>query len=241
MSSPTLLLLRLEGPLQSWGARARWDVRDSAPEPTKSGIIGLLGCALGYGMYDSRLESELDESLEMGVRIEHPGEPLLDYQTITGVLPRADGGWKGSPGDPATIESPRTYLQDAAFLVALAGDPELLKRCRDALVEPRWPVFLGRKSCPPVRPVLEGLTNQYSSIDDALHRHPWSCQSMERREERPATRLACTVEDARGPARRQDATRINPARMFGFRAVRTFSVEPPCAQEVTDVPDEADA
>jgi CRISPR system Cascade subunit CasD len=41
------LFLRLEGPLQSWGERARWDVRDTAPEPTKSGVIGLLACALG--------------------------------------------------------------------------------------------------------------------------------------------------------------------------------------------------
>ncbi len=241
MANPTLLLLRLEGPLQSWGTRARWDVRDSAPEPTKSGIIGLLGCALGYRMYDSRLERELDESLQMGVRVETPGEPLLDYQTISGVLPRADGGVKGTPDAPATIESPRTYLQDAAFLVVLEGAVELLKRCRDALVEPRWPVFLGRKSCPPVRPVLEGLTDHYSSIDDALQRHPWSCQSMEARDSAPAGRLSCTVEDIDGPSRRQDATRVNPARMFGFRAVRTFNVKRPPVQERNHVPDETDA
>ncbi|MGC8879968.1 MAG: CRISPR-associated protein Cas5, partial [Anaerolineae bacterium] len=28
------LFLRLEGPLQAWGERARWRVRDTAPEPT---------------------------------------------------------------------------------------------------------------------------------------------------------------------------------------------------------------
>ena len=44
MGNP-ILLLRLEAPLQSWGTRSRWDVRDTATEPTKSGIIGLLGCA----------------------------------------------------------------------------------------------------------------------------------------------------------------------------------------------------
>ena len=43
-----ILFLRLEGPLQSWGIRSRWDVRETQPEPTKSGVIGLLGCALGY-------------------------------------------------------------------------------------------------------------------------------------------------------------------------------------------------
>ena len=44
-----ILLLRLEGPLQSWGGRARWDVRDTGRIPTKSGIVGLLGCALDIG------------------------------------------------------------------------------------------------------------------------------------------------------------------------------------------------
>jgi CRISPR system Cascade subunit CasD len=40
------LFLRLEGPLQAWGERGRWSIRDSAAEPTKSGVIGLLvhGC-----------------------------------------------------------------------------------------------------------------------------------------------------------------------------------------------------
>ena len=42
------LFLRLEGPLQSWGERGRWSVRDTALEPTKSGVIGLIACALGY-------------------------------------------------------------------------------------------------------------------------------------------------------------------------------------------------
>src|SRR5205814_6367260 len=59
--------LRLEGPLQSWGSRARWDVRDTEPEPTKSGVIGLLGCALGYPLGDTRLETELDAGFRFGL------------------------------------------------------------------------------------------------------------------------------------------------------------------------------
>ena len=43
----TILVLRLEGPLQSWGENAKWDFRDSSTMPTKSGIVGLLGCAMG--------------------------------------------------------------------------------------------------------------------------------------------------------------------------------------------------
>ncbi|MFW9879088.1 MAG: CRISPR-associated protein Cas5, partial [Candidatus Thorarchaeota archaeon] len=36
VKNPTLLVLRLEGPLQSWGLRARWDYRDTSTEPSKS-------------------------------------------------------------------------------------------------------------------------------------------------------------------------------------------------------------
>ena len=139
-----VLLLRLEGPLQSWGGRARWDVRDTRAEPTKSGVIGLLGCALGYERGDVRLE-ELDRALRFGVRVEAPGQVMEDYQTVTGYLTTAQGGYKitnlkgkvegktkrskestfdlldrlreDSTVTPSTVISPRFYLEDAAFLV----------------------------------------------------------------------------------------------------------------------------
>ena len=108
-------------------------------------------------MSDPRLE-ELDAALKMGVRVEQPlGEPLTDYHTTTGVLPTADGDRKGKPEDPSTIVSRRAYLQDAAFLVVLGGEAGLLQRTGAALTQPRWPLFLGRKSCPPVRPIFDEI------------------------------------------------------------------------------------
>lgn len=47
MGNQTILLLRLEAPLQSYGERAKWDFRDSAYFPTKSGVIGIIACAMG--------------------------------------------------------------------------------------------------------------------------------------------------------------------------------------------------
>lgn len=219
MPNIPLLLLRLEGPLQSWGLRARWDVRDSGEEPSKSGLIGLLGCALGYPMHDPRLE-ELERQFVMGVRVEHEGVALTDFQTITGVLPTAEGGFKGSEDDPATIISPRTYLQDAAFLVVMAsrGPFEALERCRDSLVSPRWPVYLGRKSCPPSRPILEGLTHDYDSITAALHLHPWDWEGKATLKSLPS-RLRYIVEDDDGGFTRPDRIRVNPARMYDRRKV----------------------
>ena len=43
---PTLLL-RLVGPMQSWGTTSRFDQRDTGKEPSKSGIVGLLAAAMG--------------------------------------------------------------------------------------------------------------------------------------------------------------------------------------------------
>lgn len=225
-----LLVLRLEGPLQSWGLRARWDVRDSGDEPTKSGIIGLLGCALGYPVGDRRLE-QLDGLLSLGVRVERFGRPLVDYQTITGALPQADGGTKGSPDDPATIISPRTYLQDAAFLAVLAGPDDLLERCAAALQAPKWPVYLGRKSCPPARPVFEDLTDSYPSLEDALRKHPWDCENKAGLADRLPAQLRCTADDPNGNATRHDRVAINPARMYGTRRVRVFWVDFPGIKE----------
>lgn len=238
-----ILLLRLEGPLQSWGSRSRWDVRDTQPEPTKSGVVGLLGCALGYERGDRRLEEELEAGLRFGVRVEAPGRVLKDFQTITDFLPTAAGDFKVLGGTkstaalrsdpdarPATILSPRFYLEDAAFLVVLEAaaqtDPELLPRCAGALQRPVWPLFLGRKACVPTRPIFEVLTDAYENAEAALERHAWSwlgASRTPRRSARPQT-LTAYVEDQNGPLLRQDALRLNAARLYGFRQAKKLTL-----------------
>lgn len=220
-----ILLLRLEGPLQAWGLRSHWDVRDTGEEPSKSGIVGMLGAALGWGRRDSRLD-ELEQSLIIGVRIEREGQRMIDFQTVSGQLPTAEGGTKGSEEDPSTITSPRSYLQDAAFLVALAGPEPVLKACAEALQFPRWPVYLGRKSCPPTRPVFEGLTDQYASLEEALRDHPWEWGGMLEADQHPA-RLRVIIEDTDGEAIRPDRLRTNPGRIYESRAVRVATVDFP--------------
>ncbi|MBV9468178.1 MAG: type I-E CRISPR-associated protein Cas5/CasD, partial [Abitibacteriaceae bacterium] len=246
MAKP-VLLLRLEGPLQAWGVRSRWDVRDTGLEPSKSGVVGLLGCALGCPMRDPYLE-ELSNALRFGVRIEHPGLIITDYQTITDYLPTAAGQYKSRGGvksldairrdgdEPATIISPRSYLEDAAFLVgleAVAGQDSLLERCALSLQEPVWPIYLGRKACIPTRPICEALTDRYDSLEDALERHPWSWlgANNQTRQSAPPARLDVYVEVpfAVGETtlyQRQDAMRTNAARQYDFRYARHFTTQP---------------
>ncbi len=241
-----VLLLRLEGPLQSWGVRARWDVRDTQAEPTKSGVIGLLGCALGYPVGDARLEA-LDAGLRFGVRVEAPGRVMLDYHTVSGFLPTAEGTYRHSglktatslerlgrdpDATPATIISPRYYLEDAAFLVALEETERgagLLTTAAGALGAPAWPLYLGRKACIPTRPILETLTQVYSGIEEALTRHPWDWRGSAhaQRKSPPSFPLQAFIEDPVGDLVRQDALRVNLARQYAFRHCRCIHVNPP--------------
>lgn len=170
---PTLLL-RLAGPMQSWGTTSRFDERDSQLEPSKSGVLGLVCAALGR----DRAEPVDDlAKLKMGVRVDREGLLMRDYQTATGVVTAA-----GKVDMGRTVLSPRYYLADAAFLVGLEGDDhELLKRIHAALRAPVWPLFLGRKSFPPGEPVWlesalrnEGLRNAllvWPRIATARHEH----------------------------------------------------------------------
>ncbi|GAA3087305.1 hypothetical protein GCM10017562_66970 [Streptomyces roseofulvus] len=181
MSSPALpepgLLLRLTGPLQSWGEHSHFTDRDTAAFPTRSGVIGLLAAALGR----SRGQSITDLTrLSLTVRADRPGVRLRDLHTVGGGLPAkatvttAEG--KKRSGDTTTLLSHRHYLADAAFTIALTAPPapsstpaehadhrDLLARCENALHFPQWPLYLGRRSCPPEGPLLVART------DDALH------------------------------------------------------------------------
>lgn len=164
-----LLILRLEGPLQSWGESAKWDMRDSADFPTKSGIVGLLGCAMGLERGDPELE-KLSNALALAVRADRKGVRAVDYQTVTGNPLRNAEGKPKSTGN--TIVSRRTYLQDACFTVFLETDTAWAKRIVSALRAPRWCIYLGRKSCVPSRPVLAQEGVNYVSLEEALRRYP---------------------------------------------------------------------
>ena len=78
-----LLILRLEGAMQSWGENAKWDFRDSSTMPTKSGIVGLLGCAMGEER-GSQVLLELARSITVAVRADRPGAKFVDFQTVQG-------------------------------------------------------------------------------------------------------------------------------------------------------------
>lgn len=167
----TGFLLQLGAPLQSWGEHSAFTDRDTAAHPTRSGLIGIVASALGIPRAEAVADGVVDAgggagggkavlfarltALRFTVRTDRPGTRLTDFHTVGGgypqhlTVPTAKGGRRGA--DLATIVSRRHYLSDAVFTVAVTapGQDGLLTRCAEALAAPRWPLHLGRRSCPP--------------------------------------------------------------------------------------------
>jgi CRISPR system Cascade subunit CasD len=178
------LLLQLAG-MQSWGVRSRYTNRDTGMEPSKSGLIGMILC--GLGRTDENVFPTLEDlsALQMAVRVDRQGEMLRDFQTIKGspykVYKNGEFITKESRGFPLpsgkyrskgkeTITCEKFYLQDAHFVVGLSGDPKVLEVAEQALTDPVWLLFLGRKCCPPTAPIVLGVID--NSLLNALKEHP---------------------------------------------------------------------
>lgn len=175
------LFLRLEGPLQSWGGRTIGRFRRTESVPTKSGVIGLLGSALGLSRRQLNTRLEELNGLAMAVRVDRAGTLLDDYQTVgakIGVL-AADGTPKKTAGtrEYEPIISPREYLLEASFLIILQGPAALIDELAAALQDPVWPLFLGRKRCVPGTPLFAGHASSLT-LAEAVRRDGPEDQSL---------------------------------------------------------------
>jgi CRISPR system Cascade subunit CasD len=242
MTSDTLTLaMRFEGVLQSWGDRSRWSIRDSRPEPTKSGVIGALAACLGWGarQEDDELIARMARTLRMGVRADREGASLRDYHTIGGSRSDTETAWTGlltatgklkkNPTSPGlhTEVSERCYLADACYLIVVEDAPETIECIADALRSPVWPPFLGRKSCVPSAPLYPALPGDVAGTSgkliEVLTQHPW----LGRAAEQPPETLRIVVDegdDTPNGARslRHDVPISFRRRIFSDRYAREF-------------------
>jgi len=211
-----VLLLRLAGPMQSWGVQSRFSIRDTGLEPSKSGVIGLLCAALGRPR-----TAALDDlsALRMGARVDREGRLTYDFHTAQNLL-KAAGGIKD------TEPSRRYYLADARFLVALESeDLSLLRKLHDALANPVWPLYLGRKSFVPSEPAwLPDAVMEEAHADNALSGYPRLVEAR-RGEKDERIRLVMEAED--GAEARPDQPISFATRQFGVRRVKTTFIKPP--------------
>ncbi|WP_418646595.1 type I-E CRISPR-associated protein Cas5/CasD [Thauera butanivorans] len=214
------LLLRLVGPMQSWGTTSRFDERDTGKEPSKSGVLGLVAAALGM---DRENWADLEPlcRLRMGVRHDRPGVPKRDYQTAQRVI-SADGSKIHD-----TAVTTRHYLADAAFLVGLCGEDRiLLERAHAAFADPVWPLALGRKSYVPSEPIWMPGAVVDADLREALTQWP-SIAPAQRGQPRTPRILSLESADRSGLMKMDQPLSSFAERRFGPRFVLS---------EVLDVP-----
>ena len=151
------ILLRLAAPLQSWGVESKFVYRSTGYEPSKSGVLGMIASAMGISRDDDVALSRLAE-MKFGVRVDQQGNLLDDYQTV-------------QAKQPYVVH--RYYLEDAVFIAGIeSNDEKLVNEIAYAMQHPRYPLFLGRRSCPPTLPVFLGIRS--ATLEAALNDEPWA-------------------------------------------------------------------
>ena len=182
------LLLWLEAPLQSWGHDSKFGRRDTLHFPTKSGVLGLICSALGASGEQRELLAEfaaLNQTVlsfvrsrnKDGVPTKLDREPLLrDFHMVGSgyddkdpwaslLIPKTSDGKKAVGGGAKLTY--RYYLQDAYFAVLLEVPSDKADAIADALQNPAWDVYLGRKNCVPTDFIFRGL---YADEDEAKNK-----------------------------------------------------------------------
>ncbi|MFQ6197743.1 type I-E CRISPR-associated protein Cas5/CasD [Streptomyces sp. NPDC000405] len=228
----TTLLLRLAGPLQAWGSTSRFVQRTTENAPTKSGVLGLLAACEGRPR-----NADLSDlaALRFGVRIDQPGSRIKDFHKAenpnTGrVMPLSD----------------RYYLTDAVFIAGVEGEDEFIKHLHTAVTAPRFLPYLGRRSCPPSRPLLfdGSLTDQ--PLETALQKAPWQASRWYARQSaRTATDnppepqkldllLDCPPDQTPDFSLRDTPLTFDPRhRQYAIRGIRTGHTQAPPPHDPT--------
>lgn len=198
------MVLHLDGVFQSWGNGGTEKLKVTSPFPTKSAVIGLIACALGYTREDKDKIADLSKSLRMAVRMDRNGRKTVDFQNVSGghyaVVSQLKGG--------STLASSnklidKEYLSDSAFTVVLEGDIVLLEKCEEAIRNPKWTYSLGRYNCVPSLPIYgkrdeKVIYTEFESLIDAVSSVPL-CVRADRK-----SKYFVEIEDIMGDIRVSD-------------------------------------
>ena len=184
---PNFLVFQLYGALTSWGDIAVGEYRPSQGQPSKSAITGLLAAALGIDREDDAVHVKLGQHYGIAVCVRAAGELLRDYHTT-----QVPGGKQEYVSrreelltdklNLNTILSWRDYRTDAFYQIAVwvsnRDESYTLAELKHALQQPKFSLYLGRKSCPaslPLSPVImSGVTLKQAFDEYPLDKaQPW--------------------------------------------------------------------
>ncbi len=251
MSDPASLAILLDGPLQAWGVSSRFQRRETEAFPVKSGLLGLLAAALRIDKHDEAETDRLAPLAALRVTAyrlpkargldarhrELPVQRLVDFHTVGGGYPDTpegrlnippvaektkSGGMRWRTPDKRTVATSRTYLTDARFAAVLTGDAATIQAAAEALADPAWGVWFGRKACLPALPLSptvaptpdEALSALLARLAEWDQRPPLDPATLDRWEEPK------TADAAEGDFFLHDSPLSYQQRSFAARPVR---------------------
>jgi CRISPR system Cascade subunit CasD len=131
--------------------------------PTKQAIVGMIASALGYERKDPR-SAELYKKLDLKYSIVNEPVILNDFQTIKPLrcqqnymnkfnkrnkFQTVDGAYQNKQ-----LIKKIQYLQEAEYEVYVGGSDELLEEIYNAIRNPEYSLFIGKRSCIPNKPIV---------------------------------------------------------------------------------------
>lgn len=134
------ILLKLKGPMQSWGTSSHFETRNTDYYPSKSAVIGIIAACFGYRRDQEQQIKELNE-LDFALRVDQQGMLLRDYHIAQ--------KYKETGEFEKTYVTNRYYMEDAVFVIAIShASDQQVEEIYEALQHPYFSPFMGRRSCP---------------------------------------------------------------------------------------------
>ena len=175
------LKLTLSGVLQYYADTNQTSLKttyNTSIVPTKSAVIGLIASAIGVPRKSDKLKY-LYDNITTKFKVITAGYIFEDFQSIKPLKSQnnymnkfytrnkfttSNGGYR----DISIIKNIQ-YIQDAEFEVYVSASDELLKIIFDAIQNPEYSLYFGKRSCIPNKPIVtefnlikeEDLTDVY--------------------------------------------------------------------------------
>lgn len=215
------LLLKLAGPLQSWGTSSHFETRQTDFYPSKSAIIGMIAASMGYQRNDDEKIRQLND-LDFAVRIDQQGNLLRDYHTAK--------KYKDNGQIERTYVTNRYYLEDAVFVCAIGHEnPNWIDEIAEALQSPYYQTYMGRRSLPVQADFFLGTTSE--NVIEALQRTPRQSNSNSSYDDQRDRGLFVYADAHLLPEQPKNMSKdvvfsfSQKERKFGYRAVAKTRIE----------------
>ena len=166
------LVFLLAAPMASFGGYAGHERRGSELVPLRSAVLGLMGAALGIERADAGGQAAF-RAYSVAVQSFQQSAPLRDYHTVQ-TVPTAKvrrpatrrQALECAGRDANTVITIRDYRCDVMIGVALWGDGRwTLDDFARHLRRPRFPLYLGRKSCPLASPLNAAVVTAVGPVE----------------------------------------------------------------------------